>query len=93
MYTTKLVRLLYYYAYLIHNILDVDWLQYLGFNHSMQISVHELKHQVDVLVIASSDDIQQLYHVLVRGKLLQNRVFRSCEKQLHHLLWCLLELT
>ena len=57
-------------AYLIHDILDVNWLQYLGLNDSMQVSVHELKHQVDVLIIAGSDDIQQLYHVLVRGKLL-----------------------
>ena len=59
-----------YGAHLIHNILDVNWLQYLGLNDSVQIGVHKLKHQVDVLVIASSDDIQQLYHVLVRGKLL-----------------------
>ena len=64
-------------TYLIHDILDVNRLQYLGLNDSMQVSVHKLKHQVDVLIVTSSDDIQQLYHILVRGKLLMS--VWSCE--------------
>ena len=54
-----------YNTYLIRDILDMNWLQYLGLDNSVKISVHKLKHQVDVLIVSCSNDIQQLYHILV----------------------------
>ena len=45
-------------AHLVHDVLHVNGLEYLCLDHSMQVSVHELKHQVNVQVISSLDDIK-----------------------------------
>ena len=34
----------------------------------MKVRVHELKHKINVLIIASLDDIQQLDYILVAGE-------------------------
>lgn len=44
---------------LVHDVLLVDLLQDVGTNDCMQVCLHVLKHQVDVLVILSTQDIEQ----------------------------------
>lgn len=57
--------------YLVHDVLNVDGLQYLGFDNSVEISIHKLKHEIDIYVIACLDDIYQLDYVVMVGKFLQ----------------------
>ena len=53
-------------AYLVHDVLMVYGLQYLCFNGSMQVRIHELKHKVDVLVIVRFNHVQQLNYIHMR---------------------------
>ena len=55
-------------AYLVHDVLVVYGLQYLCFNGSMQVRIHELKHEVDVLVVVRFNHVQQLNYILMRGE-------------------------
>ena len=55
-------------AYLVHNVLLVYRLQYLCLDDGMEVGVHEFKDQVDVLVVASPDHVQQLNNVLMAGE-------------------------
>ena len=55
-------------AYLVHDVLVVYGLQYLCLNGSVQVNVHELKHEVDVLVIVRLYHIQQLNYILMGGE-------------------------
>ena len=55
-------------AYLVHDVLVVYGLQYLCFNGSMQVRIHELKHKVDVLVVVRFNHVQQLNYIPMRGE-------------------------
>ena len=54
--------------YLVHDVLLVDGLQDLGLDDGVEVGVHELEGQVDVLVVAGTHHVQQLDDVLVRGE-------------------------
>ena len=55
-------------AYLVHDVLVVYGLQNLCFNGSMQVCIHELKHEVDVLIVVCFNHVQQLNYILMRGE-------------------------
>lgn len=55
-------------AHLVHNVLLVYRLQYLCLDDGMEVGVHELKDQVDVLVVACLDHVQQLNDILMGGE-------------------------
>ena len=42
---------------LVDNVLLVDVFQNVGSDDSVQVSVHEIEHQVDVAVVFSTDDV------------------------------------
>lgn len=56
---------------LVDDVLLVDVLQNVGSDHSMQVCVHEVEHQVDVPVVLSSDYVLKSNDVLVTIQLLQ----------------------
>lgn len=57
--------------YLVNDVLLMDILKDIGADDRMQVSVHEVEHEVDVAIIFSSDHILQPNDVFVTGKLLQ----------------------
>ncbi len=57
-YNTMIILCIIVIPYLVHDVLHVNWLEDFGFDNSMQISVHKLKDQVDILIITCSDYIQ-----------------------------------
>ena len=52
--------------------------KYIGFDHSMQIRLHEVENKVDVFIIFRSDDIEQFDDVFMPVKLLQEHYFSKC---------------
>lgn len=59
------------FEYLVDNVLLVDILEDVCTNHSVQISVHKVEHQVDVAVIFSTHHILESDDVFVTGEFLQ----------------------
>ena len=49
----------------------MDVLKDIGADHSMQISVHKIEHQVDISIVLRTNHILQPDYVLVAWKLLQ----------------------
>ena len=54
--------------YLVHDVLPMHGLQDPGLDDGVEVRVHELEGQVDILVVAGTHHVQQLDHVLVRGE-------------------------
>jgi hypothetical protein len=59
------------FEYLVDDVLLVDILEDVCANHSVQIRVHEVEHQVDVAVIFSAHHILESDDVFVAGEFLQ----------------------
>ena len=51
--------------YLVNDVLLMDILKDIGADDRMQVSVHEVEHEVDVAIIFSSDHILQPNDVFV----------------------------
>ena len=65
-----------YLEQLVHDVLSVDPLEDVSLlDDVVQVRLHELKHQVEVLVIRCSVDIQELDDVWVAPKLFQKDNF------------------
>ena len=63
---------------LVDYILLVDVFQDVSPNHSVQVRVHEVEHQVDVAIIFSSNYILQPDYVLMAGQLLKENDLAEC---------------
>lgn len=48
----------------------MHWLQDFGLHDSMEISIHKLKHEVNVNVVPCLDDVYQLDHIIMVGEFL-----------------------
>lgn len=46
--------------------------------HYMQISLHKIKHQVQVLIVLGLDDVEESNYVIVAIELLQEHDFAEC---------------
>ena len=44
----------------------------------MKVTIHELKGEVDVLVVASTDHVQELNHILMGGEGLWDACVEEC---------------
>ena len=64
--------------YLVHDVLLVDGQKEVGFDHRMEVRVHELKHEVDVLVVARLDHVEKFDDVFVRRKRLDRILCMCC---------------
>ena len=65
-----------YLEQLVHDVLSVDPLEDVSLLDDMvQVGLHELEHQVEVLVVRRSVNIQQLDYVWVATKLFQKDNF------------------
>ena len=65
------VHVLQALEHLVDDVLLVDVLKDIGADHRMQVSVHEVKHQVDVAVVFGTHHVLQADDVLVARQLLQ----------------------
>jgi len=61
--------------HLVHDILLVNVFQDVGADNCVQVSIHEVEHQVDVPIILCADHILQPDDVFVAGQLLQENDF------------------
>ena len=53
------------HTHLVHDVLGVSRLQQSVLDDSVQVSVHELKHQIQVQVVGRTHHIEQPYHVIM----------------------------
>lgn len=58
------------FSHLVHDVLNVDWLEDLGLHYSMQVCVHELEYQINIHIIACLDHVKELNDIVVTGKFL-----------------------
>jgi len=64
------VQLLQSLEQLLDDVLLVDFLQDVGTDDGVQVSLHLVEDALNVLVVASPDDVQQSHHVFVPVQLL-----------------------
>lgn len=57
--------------HLIDDVLLVDVFEDVRADHSMQICIHEIEHQVDITIVLGPDHVLQADNVLVTRQLLQ----------------------
>ena len=59
-------------TYLVHDVLVVNGHEDASLDDCVQVSVHKLKHQIDINVILSLDHIQKLNNIVMSRELLKN---------------------
>ena len=63
---------------LVDDILFVNVFQDVGADNSMQVSIHEVEHQIDVPVIFSANNVLEPDNILVPDQLLQENNLTEC---------------
>lgn len=66
------------FQHLVDDILFVNVLEDICPDHRMQISIHEIKDQVDISVILCPDHVLKADYVFMAGKLLQENYLSEC---------------